>query len=134
MRSGGKLARYTGLRRFSRLPQVRATPRRSSRTTDQSYLQFLRNDTCGVALILGHERDCWGPIDPEHEREGVGIGQTASDDRAWSCCRSHHRQRHDLNGYFKGWPRERLRLFIQQRITVSRTRYANFLATGEHQS
>lgn len=155
----GKLRQHSGLGRFPRTPLVvkecwrcgsrwhtsldcreaprkpipakRATERRSSRTTDEAYKAFLRNDVCGVALVLGHDRDCWGPIDPEHERQGVGMGQTASDDRAWGCCRKHHDERHDGNGHFKHWPQEQLRSFIQQRITVSRTRYAHFLATGE---
>ena len=116
---------------MSKASRTRLKPRRTSeRRRDPEvvslpeYLTFLRGDICGVANELGHTRDCAGPIDPEHERKAsVGMGQAASDDRAWSCCRKHHRERHDNNGFFKGWGRARLTRFIDRRIGISWARY-----------
>ena len=110
--------------RSTRLRARRATSRRSSRVMDPAYLAFLREDSCGVARSLGYDGDCSGPMDPEHERQGVGMGQKADDARAWSCCRKHHDERHALSGFFKGWLRPQLRTFIAGQIDISRARYA----------
>lgn len=117
MKRSGPIARSTRLR------ARRATSRRSERVLDPAYLAFLREDSCGVARSLGTDAGCNGPTDPEHERQGVGMGQKANDARAWSCCRKHHDERHALNGFFKGWDRAQLRAFISGQIDISRARY-----------
>lgn len=109
------------------LPQRREEPRRQSRTADPRRLAFLRSDVCGVSLVLGHAHDCSSVVDPEHERLGVGMSQLADDSRTWSCCRTHHIQLHALTGFFRGFDRERLRAFRDERISVSSIRYAAFM-------
>ncbi len=81
-----------------------------------------------VERLEAHGGGCWGPTDPEHERsggaEGPGMGQKASDRRAWPCCRGHHDQRHNTaSGIFKGWGRAKLDAFIRERIAEANARY-----------
>jgi hypothetical protein len=97
--------------------------RRSSRVEDKAYLAWLRLQPCGVARLLGRSDLCGGPTDPDHERQGVGMGQRASDRRAWPCCRIHHSQRHDLNGFFRGFDGDRLTDFIERRIEDANVAY-----------
>jgi len=66
---------------------------------------------------------CSGPTDPEHKREGVGMGQKASDRDAWPCCRQHHDERHGLTGVFAGWSRDQMRRFIDEQIAIANGRY-----------
>lgn len=68
--------------------------------------------------------ECRGPIDPEHKREGVGMGQRASDADAWACCRYHHDQRHDGRGVFSTMSRDDLRAFVRSRIAACRVAYS----------
>jgi hypothetical protein len=115
----------TALHRKSRLRRKRLTERRSSRVRDEAYLAWVRMQPCAVAayhcgvMLVG----CSGSIDPDHQREGVGMGQKASDRQAWPCCRAHHDQRHDLTGVFRGWTREQLREFIANRIAEANAAY-----------
>lgn len=125
MKRGQALQRKSAMKpRATWMPRQRATPRRSSRILDESYLAWVRRQRCAVALVLGRG-DCWGPTDPEHERQGVGMGQVASDSRVWPCCRSHHVQRHSKagNGWTAGMDRSHLRAFITERIAEARERY-----------
>lgn len=123
-----------------RLPAKRATERRSSRVRDEEYLAWCRLQPCAVGKMIadGWWKDpddhfvrtvapvfgCRGPTDPEHKREGVGMGQKASDRDAWPCCRGHHEHRHNTkSGFFKGWPRAQLDAFIRERIAEANARY-----------
>ena len=100
-----------------RLPARRSTPRRSSRIEAPHYLAWLRLQRCGVAIAFPEEAArCSGPIDPEHKREGVGMGQRASDADAWACCRLHHDERHDGRGPFAAMDRATLRQFVRCQI------------------
>lgn len=124
------LARRTPLRRGGSLKAHRATERRSSRVSNPHYLAWLRAQRCGVAVAFGEQAGpCWGPIDPEHKREGVGMGQRASDADAWACCRLHHEQRHDGRGVFAAMTRDQLREFIRLQISMFLTAYTAHLAS-----
>lgn len=115
----------TPMERTGRVNPRRDTDRRSSRVEDPAYLAWLRLQPCAVGRILGHELDCCETVDPEHERQGVGMSQTASDRRAWPCCRLHHKARHALNGngFFAGFEKTQLRDFIESRITAANLAY-----------
>lgn len=115
------------LERSGRVNPKREEPRRSSRERDDARLAFLRTDTCGVALILGSTVTCAGPIDAEHERMGVGMGQKADASRTWSCCRRHHTELHSLTGFFRFADRDYIRRFRDERIRASSERYARHL-------
>jgi hypothetical protein len=124
------LARTGGPQRRTRLAPKRATPRRSSRVEAPHYLAWLREQPCGVPFILKDAAGpCGGPVDPEHKREGVGMGQKASDMDAWACCRIHHDQRHDGRGVFSTMTRDELRTFIRMQIAMFKTAYTAHLAT-----
>ena len=128
------------LKRKTRLAPKRATVRRSSRVRDEAYLAWVRLQPCRVRSMMetpfnagflssmAPNARCWGPTDPEHQRQGVGMGQKASDRDAWPCCRTHHDQRHDLSGVFKGWTREQMRSFIRERIAEANAAYERHLA------
>lgn len=120
-------ARSVPLARNVRVNPRREEPRRQSRTEDPDRLAFLRSDVCGVALVLGTSSACDGPIDPEHERLGVGMGQRADDSRTWSCCRKHHIELHALSGFFRFADRDYIRRFRDERIRASSERYARHL-------
>jgi hypothetical protein len=124
------LTRKTPLARTSRLPRRRATPRRSSRVENPHYLAWLREQPCGVPYLLKDAAGpCGGPVDPEHKREGVGMGQRASDADAWACCRVHHDQRHDGRGVFATMSRAELRVFIRAQIAMFPAAYTAHLAS-----
>lgn len=101
--AAARAARSWGLRRR------RDGKRRSSRIENPGYLAWLRRQPCGMGpLRTSHPLGrligpCSGRVDPDHEREGVGKGQTASDHRAWSCCRGHHDERHGSRGRHGFW-------------------------------
>jgi hypothetical protein len=120
------------------LPAKRATARRSSRVRDEAYLAWCRLQPCAVGAHLAKVGDayciswqCSGRTEPDHKREGVGAGKKASDIDAWPCCQLHHRQRHDLTGFFKSWARERLNTFIRDRIAEANAHYERHLASGD---
>jgi len=120
-----------GKQRTGRIKARREGKRRSSRTEDPMYLEWLRHQPCGLAALrdthplgalIGR---CWGRIDPEHERDKVGMGQTASDCRAWSCCRGHHRERHGegTKTFWAALDLGQQREVIAERIDTSWARY-----------
>lgn len=118
------------LARRTRLAPKRATPRRSGRVENPHYIAWLRAQRCGVPFILKDAAGpCGGPVDPEHKREGVGMGQRASDADAWACCRAHHDQRHDGRGVFATMTRADLRVFIRAQIAMCRAAYTVHLAS-----
>lgn len=122
------LRRKSALARRSRIAQVRAKARRSSRVRDEAYLAWVRQQPCrvGAAGVPG----CLGPIDPDHKRAGVGAGTKASDRDAWPVCRKHHDDRHAMRGPFTFMTKEQLRAFIDARIAEANAAYERHLAAS----
>lgn len=56
--------RRTPLRRRSRMPAKRATPRRSERVIDRAFLAFVHTQPCCARELLGHA--CEGRIEADH--------------------------------------------------------------------
>lgn len=126
------IARKAPLARKARMPRKRVTPRRRDADVVRNphYLAWLREQPCGVAVIFrDRASECGGPTDPEHKREGVGMGQRASDMDTWACCRVHHEQRHDGRGVFAAMDRAELRTFIRMQIAMYLTAYTAHLAS-----
>ena len=99
---------------------------------DENRKAWCRAQPCAVRRVFGSAAGpCRGPIDPDHRREGVGKGQTATDDQVWPCCRGHHDQRHDRKGVFAPdrMPLAQLRAFVRDRIAEAQADYAAHLAT-----
>lgn len=122
------------IKREVRIKAKRETRRRSSRVEDEAYLAWLRTQPCGLAAwaleqwvkfrIVIEIDPCILPIDPDHERRGVGMSQRASDCRAWSICRGHHDQRHGAaRGFWGKMSKHEKAEFIAARIDEHRHRY-----------
>lgn len=115
MKSGGKLARYTSLARFTRMPQVRKEPRRpalafagTEPARDPEYLTRVRELPCCAIGLAKHS--CMGPRISHHAgRHAAGV--KCSDYEAISLCSLAHTNIHDLNGCFRGYTREQVRAF-----------------------
>lgn len=135
--------RRSPLKRKTRLSPKRATVRRSSRVRDEAYLAWVRLQPCAVGVMLrqlarntgahapfSSSAACWGTTDPEHRREGVGMGMKASDRDSWPCCRGHHEHRHGRVGVFAGWPETQLNEFIRARIAEANAAYERHLAAS----
>lgn len=105
----------------------RATPRRSSYFRDDAYLDFVRSQPCAIAAALGPlAGPCSSTIDPDHQREGAGMGQRSPDPCAYPACRDHHDDRHAAHGrrgVFAHWSRAQLNDFIRDRVAESQTRW-----------
>lgn len=124
------------LRHKTRLSPKRPTVRRSSRVIDDAYLAWVRMQPCAaraametpfnagfLSSSMALNARCFGPIGPDHKRQGVGAGKRASDRDAWPVCRRHHDDRHALAGVFKGWTRDQMRAFITVRIAEANAAY-----------
>jgi hypothetical protein len=114
MKSGGKLARYTSLRRFARVPRVRTEPRRSSRERDPEYMERVRQLPCAAQFL--HE--CYGAIHAHHAGER-GLGQKADDHTSIPLCLEAHSNWHDANGCFRGWTKEQRAEWATQMIAIT---------------
>lgn len=130
MRSGGKLARHTGLRRFARLPQVRKEPRRPAgwllssgqpepEKPDPVYLARVRTLPCLALTIFGHR--CGGPVQAHHAGEHAA-GKKAPDSTAVPLCLGGHMELHDFRGPFRDYTRTRIRNLENLWIELTRKR------------
>lgn len=77
---------------------------------DPERLEWIRGLPCEL-----RGNGCEGRIDPHH-RTGAGLALRAPDDNAFPLCRKHHRERHDLRGYFEGWEKARVKLWELERV------------------
>ena len=119
------LKRKTPLARASRMPARRGAARRSSRVLDPSYLAWIRRQPCAAGACFGVAGgECIGASEPEHKREGVGMGQKSSDLYAYPICRRHHGDRHDGRGAFGAMSRDELRAWVSARIVEANSSYA----------
>lgn len=93
------------LERGGRVNPRREDPRRG-REIDEAYLDTCRSSkTPGVACLIfrrfGPEVGlCWGPIEPDHQRDMTGMGIRFDDRGAYPACRFHHDriERFDIPG------------------------------------
>ena len=100
------IARRSPLARTGRLPARRATPRRSERVCNLSYLAWVNTLTCAASGLNGHV--CEGPIEADH----VGprpLGRKADDTTCIALCLLAHRQRTDHAGPFRAFTRDDMR-------------------------
>lgn len=120
--------RRTALARGGGVRARRTTPRRG-RTVDADRLAFIRDrQPCRVRLTFGAAAGpCIGAIEVEHQREGVGMGQRASDAATYAICRGHHIARHDGRGPFKTLSRDGVRAFVSASIAATDADYAAHL-------
>lgn len=68
---------------------------------DPAYLRRVRALPC---CVCGRH-----PPSEAHHKVGGGMGTKNPDTATMPLCTRHHREFHDLNGYFKGWVKEQLR-------------------------
>lgn len=69
---------------------------------DSAYLDWIRSHPCAV------DRCGESAIHAHHRTGRKGMSQRAHDHQAMPLCWKHHRQLHDLAGFFAGWTGERL--------------------------
>lgn len=100
----------------------RSRTKYARRERDLEYLAWVRRQPCLVAAILGCGVDCGGPIEADHCGER-GLGQKAPDATALPMCRHHHRQRHDVQGFWRALSREQRREILNEQIAGHRAIY-----------
>lgn len=111
-----RLRARKSLRRRKRVNPRRATPRRSHAVKDESFKAAVRLLPC-CARYMG---PCRGHVDPHHAGDDRGLGQKASDDTCIPMCRKHHTEIEDVTGAFKGWIKEMLRSWQDEKIAATR--------------
>ena len=118
MKSGGKLARYTGLQRFGRLPQVRAELRRRPEVVrDPSYLDRVRALPCAAR---GMYRHACTPVIHAHHAGPRGLGQKPADSTAIPLCSLAHTCWHDAKGCFFEWTKAERAAWAADKIAETR--------------
>lgn len=117
MKSGGKIARYTSMQRFARMPQRRTEPRRPAlwmtssgqaeeQKQDPVYVAKVRALPCIARSIFGHR--CLGDVQAHHAGEH-SAGKKAPDSTCVPLCMGGHRDLHELRGAFRDYTRVRIR-------------------------
>jgi len=89
----------------------------SRRDRDYEYMGFVKCQPC----LLGHLRDCEGPVEADHAGERVGY--RAPDSSCISLCSKHHRDRHASAGFFSTMTRAQRRVWLDDKIAETRGRY-----------
>ncbi len=109
MKRGGPIARR------KRLKPKRATQRRSSRVRDREHLLWVKSLPCMVGMDIGRICEGWSEADHAGKR---GMGQKCSDYETIPLCVTHHRERTDGTGHFKGWNKARMRSWLDRQIAL----------------
>ena len=115
------IARRSPLARTGRLPARRATPRRSERVRNLSYLAWVHTLTCAASGLNGHV--CEGPIEADH----VGprpLGRKADDTTCIALCLLAHRQRTDHAGPFRAFTRDDMRRWVAEQLAITAAAWA----------
>jgi hypothetical protein len=94
------------------------------------FMGWVKHQRCAVAEELGSDAYCSGGFAEADHAGRHGLGQKCADDETIPMCNRHHRERTDRVGYFKGWPLERVRAWLDGWITKIRDRYARLQAAG----
>lgn len=88
---------------------------------DDAYREWVRTQPCCAPCAPS---GCWPNIEAHHAGSS-GMGQRAHDHTCIPLCSAHHVPGlHQNAGPFKGWKREQLRDWQDERIEELRTRYA----------
>jgi hypothetical protein len=93
------------------------------------YREFLLGEPCccypcTASVVIHH--NTFGQTE-QHSKSipgKRGKGQRASDDEGMPLCNHHHRQLHDLSGYFGGWGKAQLRIWQDAQVQRLRNIYA----------
>lgn len=93
------------------------------------YREFLLGEPCCCypctgAVVIHH--NTFGQTE-QHAKSipgKRGKSQRASDDEGMPLCNRHHRQLHDLSGYFDGWDKRQLREWQDDQVRRLRNIYA----------
>ena len=115
------IARRSALASTGRLPARRATPRRSERVCNLSYLAWVNTLTCAASGINGHV--CEGPIEADH----VGprpLGRKADDTTCIALCLLAHRQRTDHAGPFRAFTRDDMLRWVAEQLAITTAAWA----------
>lgn len=95
----------------------RSTKRKSERVIDVEYREIVKTLPCRVAVTMPqYARDCYGPIDPDHQGKKTAMGQKCDDTLTAPMCRKHHGEREDYAGPFKGWTGDQMRAWLDEQI------------------
>ena len=88
---------------------------------DHDYVLFVKTLPC-----IGASGKCNGPVEAHHA--GVhGMRQRPHDNTCIPLCTFHHRCLHDHSGPFRGFPKERIRAWSNNQISITRQKHADFL-------
>ncbi len=80
---------------------------------DPAYLAFVRAQPCAV----GH---CH-PGGVPHHTGPKGLSQRSHDHDAIPMCDQHHKERHALSGFFKGWKKAHLKAWETDWVELTRS-------------
>lgn len=122
LRRTGRLARRTWLSQRAKRPK-----RARAAKQDPEYLAWVREQRCSVAAMfdpfaIGEIGACSGPIEADHVGER-GLGEKCPDSEAVAMCATHHRERHDVRGFFAGTTREQRAAWYAEWIEATRERW-----------
>jgi hypothetical protein len=116
------LLRRSPMRRGTRKSKYARRPR------DRAYLAFVRSLACSVSeewpQFPAQPTPCMGPIDPDHDSRGRGLGQLSDDRTCIPLCRGHHDDRQFKRGVFKGMKRADIGLWFDRAQLRTRTLFA----------
>lgn len=119
-------ADYSTLTRTTRVSPKRETERRSSRVHNEQHLDDCREaEGCYIKLELGDAiDDCWGGLDPDHQRDMTGAGMKSDDETCYPVCRNHHGQmeRFAVPGATTRATRKAMRTRLADRFKADRAR------------
>lgn len=127
------LTRKTPLRRKTRLRSYSKTKKYARRERDRDYMNFIRWCDC-ILKDVKDASSCHRKMEADHagERGGginatAGKGEKAPDRTCIPMCKTHHGERTDYHGYFKGWDGDRMRAWCDEKIHFYQTLYKNLL-------
>lgn len=109
------LLRKTAMRRSKFVTRQRET-KQQLRSGDPEYLSWVRRQLCAVCGA--------SPPNHAHHRTGGGMGMKTADSEAFPLCNKHHRELHDVTGWFAGWDKHSLRDWQKQCVRYSQLTYA----------
>lgn len=98
--------------------------RYSDRPRDPAYMSWVRRQRCAVAVELRTPSQCGGPVEAHHAGER-GFGKKAPDDTCIPLCMRHHREYHDVLGFFFLLTKAERRTMADEWVRRHRAMYAD---------